>query len=255
MTLLLITGTHNSQDSKLWSRKELFFSTYVYILVPFLMLYSFLKYISHIFLFFPSKCRTTFIELVASQTSWPASSTSILNPNITNFLNLWSLQDQLAHALNFGIILRFLSLTPNSIYFISLMSLASISRISSQLSLPNNHNYLFDNLPALLLNLSYLIIFLNTIWPCSSEKPLLSPQQTHSLPLSLSLSPPFLPSSLSSFLSNWSVRFSKASKVWCWPNVYPPWLLTTHPHRDYGLTAPIYSTCKFILNPSIGAFA
>lgn len=159
------------------------------------MLYTFLKYISHIFLFFPSKCRTTFIELVASQTSWLVSSTSILNPNITNFLNLWSLEDQLAHALNFGIILRFLSLTPNSTYFISLMSLASISLTTLVFQV----NYLFQttitisltSLPALLLNLSYLIIFLNTIWPCSSpEKPLPSPQHTHSLPL-------FLPHSLS----------------------------------------------------------
>lgn len=71
------------------------------------LLYTFLKYRPHIFIFLPSKCRTAFIELVASQTSWPVGSTSIWNTNIIIFFlqKLVILLGSTAHAPNFWIFL------------------------------------------------------------------------------------------------------------------------------------------------------
>lgn len=92
------------------------------------------------------------------------------------------------------------------------------SPISDQLSLPNNHNHLFDKFSCFTLN-PILFIFLDT------DLTMLFPWKTST---TSTLSPTVFYT-----LLNCSVRFSKASKVWSWPNVYPTWrLLTTVAHTQ-----------------------
>lgn len=101
------------------------------------------------------------------------------------------------------------------------------AHISGQFSLPNNHNHLFDKFSCSIPK-HILLISLNTELTMLCSQNLWYLLNTHTLPS---------PSSLS--LSNCSVRFLKASKVWSLPNIHP---------NPYSL--PRWPTCRSWSNHS-----
>lgn len=145
---------HYNQDNNLQPSEELFLFVAVYMrvsfLTDFLLSYTFLKYILHIFLFFPLTCQTNYIQLVASQTCWQR-----FNKNFSykhNYLFfLWLVLSSKINSLPHKSFPPLIYLHQRILYFYNIpCSSFNTFSVRPWLSFLNNQNFL-TSFPVLLL--------------------------------------------------------------------------------------------------------